>query len=374
MSSCELKESLEVVLNFAREDKHTILIVDDEENNLQLLRRTFRNKYNILMAHNGLEALDVVKQHGDEISLIVSDQKMPVMEGTEFFKKVRETNPQIIKILLTGHVDTDILVAAINDCDLYQYILKPFEPEELKIAVDNGIQKYSMANNNKVYYQELKELFYKTIRAISNALDTKDSYTNGHSLRVTLYSMIIAKELNLSPEYMEEIEIAGLLHDIGKIAMPKSILCKNGKLTDEEFLVMKSHPVRGEKIVINIKKLQKISEWVKAHHEKWDGNGYPDGLKGEEIPLAGRIIALADTYDAMTSTRPYRTALSHETAVSEIRRCSGTQFDPNLAEIFVRVADKIDAARRNPEEYYKEYSLLGKNVDFKISSEAAEHV
>ncbi len=374
MSSCELKESLEVVLNFAREDKHTILIVDDEENNLQLLRRTFRNKYNILMAHNGLEALDVVKQHGDEISLIVSDQKMPVMEGTEFFKKVRETNPQIIKILLTGHVDTDILVAAINDCDLYQYILKPFEPEELKIAVDNGIQKYSMANNNKVYYQELKELFYKTIRAISNALDTKDSYTNGHSLRVTLYSMIIAKELNLSPEYMEEIEIAGLLHDIGKIAMPKSILCKNGKLTDEEFLVMKSHPVRGEKIVINIKKLQKISEWVKAHHEKWDGNGYPDGLKGEEIPLAGRIIALADTYDAMTSTRPYRTALSHETAVSEIRRCSGTQFDPNLAEIFVHVADKIDAARRNPEEYYKEYSLLGKNVDFKISSEAAEHV
>lgn len=371
MSSCELKESLEVVLNFAREDKHTILIVDDEENNLQLLRRTFRNKYNILMAHNGLEALEVVKQHGDEISLIVSDQKMPVMEGTEFFKKVRETNPQIIKILLTGHVDTDILVAAINDCDLYQYILKPFEPEELKIAVDNGIQKYSMVNNNKVYYQELKELFYKTIRAISNALDTKDSYTNGHSLRVTLYSMIIAKELNLSPEYMEEIEIAGLLHDIGKIAMPKSILCKNGKLTDEEFLVMKSHPVRGEKIVINIKKLQKISEWVKAHHEKWDGNGYPDGLKGEEIPLAGRIIALADTYDAMTSTRPYRTALSHETAVSEIRRCSGTQFDPNLAAIFVKVADKIDAARRNPEEYYKEYSLLGKNVDFKISSEAA---
>lgn len=370
MSSCELKESLEVVLNFAREDKHTILIVDDEENNLQLLRRTFRTKYNILTAHNGLEALDVVKQHSDKISLIVSDQKMPVMEGTEFLKKVRETNPQIIKILLTGHVDTDILVAAINDCDLYQYILKPFEPEELKIAVDNGIQKYSMINNNKVYYKELKELFYKTIRAISNALDTKDSYTNGHSLRVTLYSMILAKELNLSPEFAEEIEIAGLLHDIGKIAMPKSILCKNGKLTDDEFLVMKSHPVRGEKIVINIKKLQKISEWVKAHHEKWDGNGYPDGLKGEEIPLPGRIIALADTYDAMTSTRPYRVALSHETAISEIKRCSGTQFDPKLAEMFIRVAGTIDEARKNPEEYYKEYSLLGKNVNFKISSEA----
>lgn len=369
MSSCELKESLEVVLNFAKDEKHTVLIVDDEENNLQLLKRTFRGKYNILTATNGVEALDVVNKHGSEISLIVSDQKMPIMEGTDFLKRVRETNPQIVKILLTGHVDTDIIVSAINDCELFQYILKPFEPEELKIAVEKGIEKYSMANNNKVFYKELRELFYKTIRAISNALDTKDSYTNGHSLRVTLYSMILAKELNLDESYMEDIEIAGLLHDIGKIAMPKSILCKNGKLTDEEFLVMKSHPIRGEKIVINIKKLQMISEWIKSHHEKWDGSGYPDGLSGEGIPLAGRIIALADTYDAMTSTRPYRTALSHEVAISEINRCSGTQFDPELAKKFVEIEAKINAARLNPEVEYPKYSFLAKNIDFKVTSE-----
>ena len=371
MSSHELKESLEVVLNLGNDAKHTVLIVDDEENNLQLLKRTFRGKYNILTAHNGIEALDVVKEHGDEISLIVSDQKMPQMEGTEFLKHVRETNPQIVKILLTGHVDTDIIVSAIYDCELFQYILKPFEPEELKIAVENGIEKYSMASNNKVFYNELRELLYKTIRAISNALDTKDSYTNGHSLRVTLYSMILARELNLDEAYMEDIEIAGLLHDIGKIAMPKSILCKNGRLTDDEFLVMKSHPVRGEKIVINIKKLQTISEWVKAHHEKWDGTGYPDGLKGEEIPLPGRIIALADTYDAMTSTRPYRTALSHETAINEINRCAGTQFDPKLAKIFVSLSDKIDEARKNPESVYTKYSFLAKKIDFRIPSEFA---
>ena len=372
MSSCELKESLEVVLNFAQDEKQTVLIVDDEENNLQLLKRTFRGQYNLLTASNGLEALKVVQEHGDKIALIVSDQKMPVMEGTDFFKKVRETHPQIIKILLTGHVDTDILVAAINDCDLFQYILKPFEPEELKIAVQSGLAKYSMASNNKIFYNELRELFYKTIRAISNALDTKDSYTNGHSLRVTLYSMIIAAELGLDDDYMEDIEIAGLLHDIGKIAMPKSILCKNGALTDEEFMVMKSHPIRGEKIVINIKKLQMISEWVKSHHEKWDGTGYPDALKGEQIPLPGRIIALADTYDAMTSTRPYRTALPHEVAVNEIKRCSGTQFDPQLAELFVKVAPTIDEARKNPETYYQRYSFLVKNIDFKIISEATQ--
>ena len=153
MSSCELKESLEVVLNFFNKDeKYTILLVDDEENNLQLLKRTLRGQYNILTAHNGVEALEVVKEYGDKISLIVSDQKMPVMEGTEFLKEVRKIQPQIVKILLTGHVDTDIIVSSINDCDLFQYILKPFEPEELKIAVENGISKYSMASNNKVFY------------------------------------------------------------------------------------------------------------------------------------------------------------------------------------------------------------------------------
>ncbi len=372
MDSCELKESLDSVLNISQDGKKTVLLVDDEENNLQLLRRTFRGQYNLLMAHNGVEALDVVKQYGNEIALIVSDQKMPVMEGTEFLKKVRETNPQIIKILLTGHVDTEILVSAINECDLFQYILKPFELDELKIAVENGISKYSMATNNKVFYNELRELFYKTIRAISNALDTKDAYTNGHSLRVTLYSMILAKELNLDNSYMEDIEIAGLLHDIGKIQMPKSILCKNGRLNDEEFMIMKSHPEKGEKIVFNIKKLQIISSWVKAHHEKWNGSGYPDGLKGEQIPLAGRIIALADTYDAMTSTRPYRKALSHEVAISEIERCSGSQFDPDLALLFVKLADKIDNARKNLEESYQKYSFLVKNIDFKIFSEATQ--
>ena len=369
MGEYEFNESLDIVLSFLNtHGKHTILIVDDEINNLQLLKRTFRGQYNILTAGNGLEALDVVKEYSDKISLIVSDQKMPVMEGTDFLKQVRMINPHIIKILLTGHVDTDIIIASINDCDLFQYILKPFDVEELKLAVEKGIEKFEMTSNNREYYNELRTLFYETIRAISNSLDTKDSYTNGHSLRVTLYSMILARKLNLDNEYLEDIEIAGLLHDIGKIAMPKNILCKNGRLTDEEFCVMKSHPDKGEKIVLNINKLQCISEWVKAHHEKYDGSGYPLGLKGEEIPLPGRIIAIADTYDAMTSTRSYRKALEHEVAISEIKRCAGTQFDPNLANLFVSLASEIDNARKNPDEYYKKYSLLNKNINFKLIS------
>ncbi|MBQ3641214.1 HD domain-containing protein [bacterium] len=363
----DIENSLDSILNLDKEQKHTILIVDDEENNLQLLKRTFRGKYDILTAHNGLEAIDVVRQYGDKISLIVSDQKMPVMEGTEFFKTIRYEYPRIIKILLTGHVDTDILVAAINDCDLYQYILKPFEPEELKIVAENGIKKYTMATNNVEYYSELRELYYKTIRAISNALDTKDAYTNGHSLRVTIYSMILARELGFTNEELEEIEIAGLLHDIGKIAIPTTVLCKHGKLTEQEFLLMKSHPIKSGKIVINIKRLAVISEWVKSHHEKWDGSGYPEGLKGNEIPFVGRIIALADTYDAMTSTRPYRTALSHEVAISEVKRCAGVQFDPQLAELFIKLSDKIDEARKDPEAAYEKYSILAKSIDLRTA-------
>lgn len=344
-------------------DKHTILLVDDEVNNLQLLRRTLRHDYNIMTASNGKEALQIVENHGKEISLIVSDQKMPEMQGTEFLKHVSDDYPDIIKILLTGHLDVDAIVDSINDCHLYQYIVKPFDPEELKMTIESGIQKFNLMSNKTVILKDLRELFYKTIKLISAALDAKDPYTHGHSMRVTLYSMILAKKLNLDETMLEEIETAGLLHDIGKIGIPQNILCKPGRLTNEEFEIMKSHPEQGEKMLMGIKKLTLISNWLRTHHEKWDGTGYPNGLKGEEIPMSGRIIALADTYDAMTSTRSYRVALSHETAIEEIKRCAGTQFDPVLAQLFTECQDEIRKAKENPDEYYEKYSYLQKLIN-----------
>ena len=357
------EESLSEILQLnQKNEKHTILLVDDEINNLQLLRRTLRHDYNILTASNGREALEIVEGKGDEIALIVSDQKMPEMEGTEFLKRVAGEYPDIVKILLTGHLDVDAIVDSINDCHLYQYIVKPFDPEELKMTIDAGIRKFDLVNNKTVILKDLRELFYKTIKLIASALDAKDPYTHGHSLRVTMYSLILAKNLNLDDTTLEEIETAGLLHDIGKIGIPQKILCKPDKLTDEEYELMKSHPARAEKMLMGIKKLTVVSNWLRAHHERWDVKGYPYGLKGEEIPISGRIIALADTYDAMTSTRSYRKALSHETAIEEIKRCAGTQFDPVLADLFVKCSDEIKAAKEDPETYYPKYSYLQKQI------------
>ncbi len=357
------EESLSEILQLnQRNEKHTILIVDDEVNNLQLLRRTLRHDYNILTASNGKEALEIVEGKGDEIALIVSDQKMPEMEGTEFLKRVAGEYPDIVKILLTGHLDVDAIVDSINDCHLYQYIVKPFDPEELKMTIDSGIKKFDLVNNKTVILKDLRELFYKTIKLIASALDAKDPYTHGHSLRVTMYSLILAKSLNLDDTTLEEIETAGLLHDIGKIGIPQKILCKPDKLTDEEYELMKSHPARAEKMLMGIKKLTVVSNWLRCHHERWDGKGYPYGLKGEEIPISGRIIALADTYDAMTSTRSYRKALEHEVAIEEIKRCAGTQFDPVLADLFVKCSDEIKAAKEDPETYYPKYSYLQKQI------------
>lgn len=345
--------------------KHTILAVDDEQNNLSLLYRTLRNDYNILLASSGDEALECLEKYGNEISLIVSDQKMPLMEGTELFKRVSEKYPDIIKVLLTGHSNVDILVDAINECHLFQYILKPFEPEQLCMIVDNGIKKHELASSKTQILKDLSELFYKTIKSIAHALDAKDEYTHGHSLRVTLYSLALAKSLNLPDSLLEEIETTGLLHDIGKIAIPEKILLKPGKLTDDEFEIIKKHPELGENLINGIGKLKLISNWLKSHHERYDGKGYPDGLAGEQIPISSRIIAIADTYDAMTSTRSYRPALSHEEAINEVKRCAGSQFDPNLAEIFIGISDEINAIKQDPDAFYPKYSYLDRLMNTK---------
>ncbi|MFC2061112.1 HD domain-containing phosphohydrolase [Elusimicrobiota bacterium] len=186
-------------------------------------------------------------------------------------------------------------------------------------------------------YKDIHELFMSSVEAMAVAIDCKDPYTHGHSRRVAMYSMMIGKDIGMSNEEIENIRLSALLHDIGKIAVPEAILLKTSKLTDDEWKILKDHPAGGVKILRPIKKFDILLSGIKHHHERYDGNGYPDGIKGEKIPLIARVIAIADSFDAMSSTRVYRGALTEEEALKEIARCRGTQFDPELADAFVRI-------------------------------------
>ncbi len=194
----------------------------------------------------------------------------------------------------------------------------------------------AIAIQNAQYYSELRKLFLSTVRSLTAAIDAKDPYTRGHSERVTKYSVMLAKMLKLPHSEIEKVQLAGLLHDIGKIGVDEKILQKPGRLTPEEYKEIQKHPVIGESIMKPISALKDILPGIRNHHERWDGKGYPDKLVGKKIPLLGRIISLADTYDAITSDRPYRKSKSIKFALEEIKRCSGSQFDPELAKIFIQ--------------------------------------
>ncbi|MGE3260222.1 MAG: HD-GYP domain-containing protein [Bacteriovoracia bacterium] len=199
------------------------------------------------------------------------------------------------------------------------------------------------------------DVLIEALRSIVSSLEEKDSYTHGHSFRVAEYAVLLGEEIGLTEVQLREAELSALLHDVGKIGIPDSILLKPGRLTPAEFEIMKSHPVRSGKILEKISALSNLIPGIVHHHERFDGLGYPSGLKGDDIPLYGRIILIADTYDAMTSTRPYRLALNKEIAFEELVRCSGSQFDPYLVECFIRVIRRLDQgdARRERDSIVK---------------------
>jgi HD-GYP domain-containing protein (c-di-GMP phosphodiesterase class II) len=186
-------------------------------------------------------------------------------------------------------------------------------------------------------YEDMHAMFLGMLHALTSAIDAKDSYTHGHTERVAKLSHMLAEAAGLDRETVERVYISGLVHDVGKIGVPESVLCKPGKLTDDEFGLIKMHPEIGARILQDIRQMQDLLPGVMHHHERWDGNGYPHGLAEKDIPLFGRLIGLADAFDAMISTRTYRSAMDLDTVLGEIRRCAGTQFDPELAEVFLQL-------------------------------------
>ena len=322
--------------------KYNILLVDDEEDNLALLYRTLRGAYNLEKTTSPLHALEILKEKHFE--LVISDHKMPEMDGVEFLKHVQVHYPSTMRILLTAYSDANILIDAINYAKIYRYVKKPFNPEELQLIVSSALEYYQLKYDNDKLINDLKELFSGTIKAIMEALDAKDSYTSGRSKRITYYSIIVAKQLGLSTIDTGKVELAGMLHDIGMIGVSDEILYKIDALSQEEYDEIKKHITYSVKILEDIKQLKDVVEIIKYHHEKYDGTGYPYGVKGEDIPLGSRIIAVADAFDSIISNRIYRNKIELQDALNEIKKGALTQFDPVVVKAFEDSFGAISAA------------------------------
>ncbi len=346
--------------------RHKILIVDDEVANLRLLNRVLGKDYEIIEATGGQEGLQVLKDN--EVSLIITDQRMPSMTGVQLLEQSLPVRPDAIKILLTGYTDVQALIDAINAGHVYKYIPKPWDADELKLTVKRALESYELKLQNDWLIKELKsamteleQLSMGTIRALADALDAKCDYTAGHSLRVSRISVLIGKALGLQEEDLRDLELGGILHDIGKIGVPESILWKPSSLTPEERDIMREHPLKSAQIIGELRGLRRARDYVKHHHEFFDGTGYPDGLAGDTIPLGARIILVSDAYDAMTTDRPYREAIGHQKAINELKNKAGSQFDPKVVDALLSITEAgVDALnKRIMEEFGDNFLGLG---------------
>jgi putative two-component system response regulator len=341
--------------------KLTCLVVDDESHLRQAIRRLMESEGFVCEEAASAEAALVVLAKRP-VSVILSDVRMPRMDGLTFLREVRARYPDAAVVMITAVADVDVAVSCLA-LGAMDYLMKPFHLDEVRARVGQVLEKRRLVLENRSYQvrleervraqaRRLEEQFLATMQAFSHALEVKDRYTRGHSIRVSQYSVAIARAMELDREIVRQVEIGGHVHDIGKIGVRESVLNKPGPLTDEEYQHIMTHPVVGWRILSPV-----LTEFplalhiVRSHHERFDGRGTPDGLAGTGIPLVARIAAVADSFDAMTSGRAYRRGgrLTLEAAVAELERCSGTQFDPDVVRAFmVAVAEGAIADTKGP--------------------------
>ncbi len=326
-------------------DKSRLLVVDDETTVRRVLQRILEGAgYEVTTAANGVEALEVIT--GQEVEGILLDVMMPGMSGLEVLGQLATERPDICVIIITAVSETRTAVEALK-AGAYDYITKPFDRDEVVISVNRGMEKRRLLLENREYQQHLEEkvaeqtgkiraAFLNAMMSLAYALEAKDEYTSGHSQRVAEVSADIAGRLGLAPEKIERIRQAALVHDIGKIGVRETVLNKPARLTDEERQHIYEHPGMGERILRPVADDIDFLRLVRGHHEYYNGTGYPDHIKGKDMPLEVSIIAVADAYDAMTSERPYRQALSEEEALTELKEKRGTQFDPRVVDAFLK--------------------------------------
>lgn len=325
---------------------YRIIAVDDEEGIVDSLSIFLkRSGYDFVGITDPLEAIERVKN--EHFDLMILDFIMSPIHGDKVVEEIRIFNKDLYILLLTGHKDLAPPLETIRRLDIQGYCEKSNKFDQLLLLIESGIKSISQMNEIKAINQELTGMYDKlekayleSIQTLRFAVEAKDAYTRGHSDRVSEYSVLIGEYLNLTEEDIKTLRIGGLFHDIGKIGIPDSILLKETKLDDDEYSQIKNHPSIGAHILCNAEIFQEIIPIVKHHHEKYDGTGYPSKLAGADIPFLARIAAVADTFDAMTSKRTYRDALPLDVVKSEIKRCSGTQFDPEIAKAFLEILDK----------------------------------
>jgi response regulator RpfG family c-di-GMP phosphodiesterase len=344
-----------------------VLIVDDDVQVREVMHQIFLSAhYQCLLAPNGKEGLEIFKAAGP--LLTVTDLRMPIMDGIGLLKSIRAHDGDAAVIVLTGAPDVKTAIDSLKH-GAYDFIMKPVNVDELLFAAERALERRDLLIERRQYqellerrvaeatrdlaiaHDKLSHAYQATLEALGSALDTRDVGTESHSRRVHGYAVATAQEHGMPEESLEDLARGVLLHDIGKIGIPDAILLKPSRLTEEEWLVMRRHPEIGKRLIENIPFLQAAIPIVYHHHEKWDGSGYPLGLKGEEIPLGARIFSVVDAFDAMTFDRPYSKAIPFEAAKAEIKRCAGSHFDPSVVESFLRVPETLleDIRRKSVE-------------------------
>lgn len=305
----------------------TILFVDDSKLTLAMVRDLFRNRgLNVLTAENAEAALAIVRH--EEIAVVVSDNVMPGMSGLEFLSTLKTHAPDTVKILMSAFADLPSALAAINRSEVFRYVLKPWRDEEMLAAVDDGLERYRL---NLRMRKEDEDV----LRSLAQTIELKDPCTKGHCDRVAELALRIAEALDLPKDVLREIKYGSWLHDCGKIGISELILNGPQKLNQQEFETMKQHSLWGADIARKANLSDTVRNIIAYHHERYDGTGYPEGLKGEEIPLETRIVSIADVYDALVTDRPYRAGFPRETALEKMREMRGTYHDPQLHDIFM---------------------------------------
>jgi cyclic di-GMP phosphodiesterase len=339
-----------------KETKPKVLLVDDERAVWQILgEKLERSGFDWRGRSSGKDALACLEQ--EPFDAVVSDLKMPDMTGLELLAETQKRYPHVAFVMATGEDDIRVAVDAMKH-GADDYLVKPFHLDAAVESVRRALRKKFMEAELERYRHQLEEMvdrrthqlqvamkrieraYDETLEALGAALDLRDTETAGHSRRVSLYCLEIARAVGCTNEQLKTMARGAYLHDIGKIGIPDSVLLKQGKLTSEEMAIMQTHVRIGHELLSRIPFLSSAAEIVLAHQERYDGAGYPQGLMGEEIPLGARIFAIADTLDAMTSDRPYRQALPFETARAEITRESGKQFDPDVVRVFLALPEQ----------------------------------